>query len=533
MSIQVWHNAEVVTMDPARPRASALVVRDDVVDYVGEAEGAFARARELGGGASRPESRDLGGRTVVPGFNDNHVHAVYMGDHALALDLGGLDEKQIVQLLRERFPSPRPGEIIRAFNWDYPSCPEPRKELLDEAFPRNPVVLNQFSGHAQWLNSIALRAIGVHTRGPEPKQGSVLRDEAGELTGIVRDLGDTKLSKRRSRDVYFNRSMREERLDLALSTFARMGLTSVQDNSWFYPELLSLRRRHDAGSLSARFTTWSLGRQPRAVAAMRAAYRLGVGVGDWIREGPVKYFLDGTFSTRNACLCEPFADSPGEGMCSDPSAPIRELTYLATRGLQGAFHIIGDRGIAIFLDAYEEVLARWPDLRRLRIRIEHAQLIRPADIPRIRDLGVLISAQPTALGNPAKDEVLLGQDRALRAYPYRSLLDAGVQLSFGSDIPGESSCDAIRSIHMAANREGGERIGAEEALRCYTLGSAYAEFMEGRKGALAPGMLADFLVLSQDLTRVGREKIGDTRIEETVVGGRSVYRAPRGGEADI
>jgi hypothetical protein len=525
MSIQLWRNAEIITMDPELPRAGALVVRDGIVAFVGGEGAAFDRA---GAGA---EVRDLGGRAVVPGFNDNHVHAVHMGDHALALDLGGMDEVGIVALLRERFPEPRPGLIIRAFNWDYPSCPNPRKELLDAAFPRNPVVLSQFSGHAQWLNSAALRAIGIRRGRPDPwsganpRKGSVLRGPDGEPTGIVRDLGDTALSRKRSRMVYFDSRMREERLDIALAAFARQGITSVQDNTWFYPELFSLRKRLDAGTLSARFSTWFLGRRPRSIAAMRAAYAFGQGDGDWIRKGPVKYFLDGTFSTRNACLSEPFADSQEEALCADPSAPLAELEYLAKRGLQGAFHIIGDRGIAIFLDAYEEVLARRPSLRELRIRIEHAQLIRPEDIARIRDLGILVSAQPTALENPAKDELLLGRERALRAYPYRSLIDAGVSLSFGSDIPGESSCDPIRSIHMAANREGPERITAEEALRCYTVGSAYAEFMESRKGRLVPGMLADFVVLSQDITTIPREKIGGTIVEETVVGGRTVYRS--------
>ena len=299
----------------------------------------------------------------------------------------------------------------------------------------------------------------------------------------------------------------------------------MQDNTWFHPELFSLRRRLNAGTLSARFTTWSLGRRPWMAAAMGAAYALGIGDPAWIRRGPVKYFLDGTFSTRNACLCEPFADSQDEELCEDPSAPIAELELLARRRRQGAFHIIGDRGIAIFLDAYDKVLARRPELKTLRVRIEHAQLIRSQDIPRLRELGILVSAQPGAMENPEKDKLLLGRERALRAYPYRSLLDAGVHLSFGSDIPGESSCDPIRSIHMTANREGPERIDAEEALRCYTAGSAYAEFMEGRKGRLAPGMLADFAVLSQDITSVPRERIGDTRIVETVVGGRSVYRA--------
>ena len=522
MATQLWRNAEIITMDAAMPRARALVVRDGLVDFVGGEDAAIAQA---GAGA---EVRDLGGLTVVPGFNDNHVHAVFMGDHALALDLGGLDEGGIVALLRERFPNPLPDEVIRAFNWDYPACPNPRKELLDEFFPRNPVVLSQFSGHAQWLNSAALRAIGIQYGDPKAGPGrpmpSVLRDPDGETTGIVRDLGDTSLSKMRSHAVYFNRRMREQRLDLALEAFARLGITSVQDNTWFYPELFSLRRRLDAGTLSARFTTWFLGRQPRSVAAMRAAYVLGLGDRDWIREGPEKHFLDGTFSTRNACLFEPFADSSGGEIRTDPAPPIDELERLARKRRQGAFHIIGDKGIAIFLDAYERVLSHRPRLMELRIRIEHAQLIRPDDIPRLRDLGILVSAQPTALENPAKDRLLLGPERALRAYPYRSLLDAGVHLSFGSDIPGESNCDPIRSIHMVANREGPERISAEEALRCYTVGSAYAEFSEGRKGVLAPGMLADFTVLSQDITSVPRERIGDTHVEETVVGGRTVYR---------
>jgi hypothetical protein len=533
MLSQVWLGGDIVTMDRARPRARALTVRDGIVDYVGDEAEAILRA---GDGA---EIRHFHGRVMVPGFNDNHVHALFMGDHALAVDLGGMNAREIVSLLKERFPDPRPGEVLRAFNWDYPSCPDPRKEILDEAFPRNPVVLHQFSGHAQWLNSAALQAIGIGRGAADPRKGAVLRDPDGECTGIVRDLDDTRLSKKRSHSVYFDEALREERLDIALDTFARLGLTSVQDNTWYYPQLFSLRRRFKEGRLTARFYAWSLGRRPLHRFAMDASFAggLGVGVADWIREGPVKYFLDGTFSTRNACLSEPFADAagssgeasgeggPGEAfLCEDPAAPLAELGFLARRGRQGAFHIIGDKGIAIFLDAYEEVLSRYPNLKNLRIRIEHAQLIRPEDIPRLARLGVLVSAQPTALGSPEKDALLLGRERSLRAYPYRSLLDQGVRLSFGSDIPGESGCDPIRSIHMAANREGGERISAEEALRCYTVGSAYAEFAEGRKGMLKPGMLADFVVLSQDITSVPRERIGETVVEETVVGGRSVYR---------
>jgi predicted amidohydrolase YtcJ len=518
MAASAWINGNVITMDPARPRARALAVRDGEIECAGDDAEALRRA---GGGA---ELRDLGGRSVVPGFNDNHVHAVHMGDHELSPDLSGLDASEIVELLRERFPEPAKGEVIRAFDWDYPSCPDPRKEILDAVFPDNPVVLSQYSGHGQWLNSAALRALGIEAGGRGPKAGTVLRDSSGEPTGVVRDLGETRLSRRRNRDIYFDGRQREKRMDIALAAFASRGISSVQDNTWLYPELPGLRARYDRGALTARFSCWSLGSKPLSRIAMDAAFALGRGVPDWIAPGPVKYFVDGTFSTRNACLSEPFLGAEGELECPTPPAPEAELEFLGRTGRQGAFHIIGDGGIRIFLDAYEKVLARHPGLRDQRIRIEHAQLIRPEDVMRIRDLGVLVCAQPTALGSPEKDVALLGRERALRAYPYRSLIDAGVHLSFGSDIPGESSFDPIGAIHMAVGREGPERIGVEEALRCYTLGSAYAEFAEGRKGALKEGMLADFAVLSQDITAIPQGAIGDTIVLETVVGGKSVYR---------
>jgi predicted amidohydrolase YtcJ len=163
-------------------------------------------------------------------------------------------------------------------------------------------------------------------------------------------------------------------------------------------------------------------------------------------------------------------------------------------------------------------------LKQQRIRIEHAQLIKPKDIERIARLGVLVAAQPSALGTPEKDEEILGPERARCAYPYRSLIDAGVRLSFGSDAPGEAICDPLRLISMAVNRDSDERITPEEALRCYTEGSAYAEFAEERKGVLAAGMYADFAVLSDDPTAVPPERIAQISVEETVVGGKSVYR---------
>lgn len=507
-------------MDEGRPRARAMAVRGEELVYVGDDSSEALRAAGTGA-----DIRDGEAGTIVPGFNDNHLHAVAMGDHELSPDLSGLDSGEIVALLRERFPEPERGEVLRAFNWDYPACPRPRKELLDAAFPRNPVVLSQYSGHGHWLNSAALRMLRIDAH-HGPKEGAVLRDPDGEPTGIVRDLGDTRLSRRHYRDIFFDSAQRERRLDIALASFAAHGITSVQDNTWFHPELLGLARRYDRGELSCRFSCWPLGRIAWARLALDAAFALGAGRGDWIHPGPVKFFVDGTFSTRNACLSEPFLGEDGEAddECPIPPSPLEQLFFLGRTGRQGAFHIIGDKGITLFLDAFEKARARYPKLIDQRIRIEHAQLVRREDLARIRELGVVVCAQPTALGSPEKDVALLGRERALAAYPYRSLIDSSVHLSFGSDVPGESSFDPIAAIHMAANREGPERISAEEALRCYTLGSAYAEFAEDRKGALKAGMLADFVRLSQDMTTASRETLRDTIILETVVGGKSVYR---------
>jgi predicted amidohydrolase YtcJ len=522
MDTTVWIHGNFITMDPYNPRVQALVVSGDRIAFAGNVPEALSRA------SADATIRELGGKTVVPGFNDNHVHAVFMGDHVLAADLQGLDSLDIVQLLAERFPSPEPGIVLRAFNWDYPACPAPRKEILDKAFPRNPVVLGQFSGHAHWLNSAALRVLGISRDSPDPAHGQVLRDADGEPTGIVRDLGETPLSHLRVQQTYYRASEREPRLAIALATFRKFGITSVQDNAWYSPQVASLLALRAEGRLTARFSLMSLGRDANSRRGMdRALRKIAPSDAHWIARGPVKYFLDGAFSTRTACLCEPYADDPEAGVCAEPAEARAELEYLARSRRRGAFHIIGDRGIAIFLDTAESVWKRRPVMRELRIRIEHAQLVRERDIERIARLGILVAAQPSALGSPEKDERLLGRERAARAYPYRSLLEAGVRLSFGSDIPGESTCDPIASIHMAVNRNSPEKIGLMDALRCYTLGSAYAECAEDRKGMLKSGMLADFAVLSDDISALAPEKIAQIRVLETVSGGASVYRLAR------
>jgi len=320
------------------------------------------------------------------------------------------------------------------------------------------------------------------------------------------------------RAIFFQKDEREPRIRQALDEYRRRGITSVQDNSWYHPVVQTLRKLHRRGQLTARVSCWSFGREPDTL------WRMGLAPYDrnWVRRGPRKYFLDGTFTTRTAWMTEAYPGLPNDyGLGFDPGWLEPILEQLARERIQGAFHSIGDRSTQVFLDVWQKVLARHPSAVDLRMRLEHGQVIRRDDLGRLRDLGVCIAAQPPALADPAKDEAILGRDRALACYPHRSLLEAGVPLSFGSDIPGESFFDPLKGLRLVTRREGPERLTPEQGLRAYTQGSAYVEFEEHRKGSLKPGFLADFAVLSADPTT--DEGLARARVRRTVVGGRTVF----------
>ena len=515
------YNGTVVTMDPKNPRADALLVKGNTVAWVGIIGEEFPIPPEIPDDAVRI---DLAGKTVVPGFNDNHLHALILGDHRLMPDLGGLDSTEIIELITREYDDADPGELILAYGWDYPSCPDPRRDILDRAFPDNPVILVQFSGHSMWVNTRTLEVMGISETDREiDGSGAVARDSEGRATGIIRETKNNPLMINHFKKISRKPSLARERLEKALEEFSEYGITSVQDNTWFFPVLLGYRRLRRKGRLTARVSCWYYGNDPK-----RSRF-MGLPLYDekWISRGLWKYILDGSFSSHTAWLNKPYANDPGNYGKGTPSGDIDSyLDFVVNRHVQGGFHAIGDRQVKEFLDAVERIgkeAPRTDSIRNLRLRIEHAQLIRDEDIPRIRDLGILIAAQPSALISPEKDRLLLGEERALKAYPYRSLLDAGVRLSFGSDIPGERALRPLHLIHMAVNREGDEAITAEEALRCYTAESAYAQFEEHRKGMLRPGMLADLAVLSDNPLEVPKENIENIRVETTIVGGRTVY----------
>ena len=510
-------------MDAALPRADSLLVRDDRIAVVGP-------ERAVTSEASRHARRiDLEGRAVLPGFNDNHVHTAIGGDHLRTPGVGGLGPQEITDKLSALHAGIAPGLLITAHGWDYPSCPQPHRSLLDAVFPQNPVILYQIGGHGMWVNTQTLRKMRIDRHTPDPPEGSILHDPDGEPTGILREMHSHPYLRRLFMRLHSNPSTVAVNLDRMMEEYPRHGITSVQDNTWFLPVLRELIARRRLGRLPVRFSCWSYGQVPPVLQPLQWLAALQSYDELWVRRGPYKYFLDGTFSTRTGWLTEPYADEAGNsGKGKDSGAIRRQFLARRVRRRQAvACHAIGDRAVKEFLDAVEGLQERHPWTRELRLRVEHAQLIREEDIPRLRRLGVLVAAQPHALGTPEKDVDLLGPLRADRAYPYRWLLDEGVALSFGSDFPGEPTLNPLHAVKMAVSRQGPQRIGVEEALRCYTLGSAYAEGSEELKGSLTAGKRADLTILSDDPLRT----LDGVSVETTMVGGVVTYDAGTGGSS--
>ncbi|MFW6211259.1 MAG: amidohydrolase [Spirochaetota bacterium] len=512
MHAYILTNGTILTMVSGRPEAEALLVTGNEIKAVGT----LAACRAAAPAATEI---DLGGRVVVPGFNDAHLHMVHAGAQEQRVLLSGLSKSEILARLREAAAAMPEGELLTAYGWDYESCPDPHLRDLDEAFGDRPVILTQFSGHGAWLNSAGLAHVGISKDTPDWDYGGTNKDAAGELIGTLREPAYAPGYKAWLESESKNPERTLAHLEAAMRLFARLGITSVGDNTWYPWHLEAIAQLARERRLTVRVTSWSRGDLPD----LEAEFDAHEYEGRWHRRGLSKFFLDGAFSTYTAWLSEPYADRPdtrGSGM--DPEAIERFLEAKTRDGRQTASHSIGDAATAAYVQAAAAVAKRH-ELAPLRHRIEHGQLIHSSDIDRMAELGLLVCAQPHAAAEPEKDKRLLGEPRAKRAYPFRSLLDAGVPLSFSSDFPGEVTIDPMFGIHLAVNRPGGEAISVEEALYAYTAGGAYAEFAEDYKGKLAPGYVADLAVLSADPRAVAPEKLRDVCVDATIVDGALAY----------
>lgn len=495
------------------------------------AVGSNAEIKRLAGPATRLHDLDAArsGVYVFPGFNDAHLHLGFAGQTMLHVDLTGtqsLDEMlQKVKLFAAAAPA---GHWLTGGNWDHTlwaSKELPTREDLDKATGDHPAFLSRIDGHIALANTAALKAAGVTGHTPPPSGGAIDVDAAGQPTGILResaqDLVEHVIPPPTAED-------RRKGDELAIRDALSHGVTSVQDNS-DWEDFLVFEKMEKEDVLHLRITEWLPFKAPLAdLIRMRAHHDASDSL---LHTGMLKGFMDGSLGSRTAAMKAPFADdAKNTGLPQYTQDELNRLTLeRAQAGFQMGFHAIGDKAAAMALDAFAQ-----PGVpHTARNRVEHAQVVDPADIPRFKALGVIASMQPNHLltdMNWAEDR--LGPQRAAYSYAWKAFLDAGVPLAFGTDYPVEP-VTPFRGLYAAVTRmnESGTRtyfpqskLTRGEALYAYTQGSAYAEFAEKRKGKLLPGFDADFILVDRDLYAVDAQAILHTRVESTWVAGVEAYR---------
>ena len=527
-------NARIYTVDDNRPIAAAMAIRDGRVIFVGSARGAEVFA------GSRTERLDLDGKTVIPGMVDAHAHLLGLGTALRIVDLVGTRSyEEVIERVVERARTVPEGEWIRGRGWDqndWAVTQFPTHEALSRAVPDHPVYITRVDGHAAVVNARALELASVTAATPDPDGGRFIRDDQGNPTGVLIDRAQRVVGR-----VIAPMSERERR-EAVLAAIA-------EANKW------GLTGMHDAGVSDTTIAVYEdLAREGRynlrnyvMIAAADSALddfldrffdrgpQEGLHNGRlWIRA--IKLVADGALGSRGAALLEPYSDDPGNsGLVITGRDRVQEIAERALRhGFQVNVHAIGDGANRMVLDAFEAALEEVPTADH-RFRIEHAQILHFQDIPRFAELDVIPSMQ----GSHQTSDMYwaidrLGWTRVQGAYAWRTLLNSGVVIPNGSDAPVEAVNPLISFKAFITRQDadgwpaGGwfpnQRTTREEALKSMTLWPAYGAFMEDVSGSLSPGKYADFVVLDQDIMAIAPERILDTRVLMTVLGGKVVYR---------
>jgi hypothetical protein len=518
-------NARAWTGKPAQPWAEAVAARGDRIVAVG----ATAAVRKL----VSPQTRiiDAHGQMLAPGFIDSHVHFLDGGFSLTSVQLRDARSKaEFVDRLRAFAATVPKGTWITGGDWDNQNWGGewPTRQWIDAATPDNPVWINRLDGHTSLANSKAMAAAGVTHATPDVAGGTIVRDPAGDPTGIFRDNAKALIDRAMPPPTP---EMHERALDAAMRYVAAQGVTSV-GHMGTWNDVAVFERADRAHRLRTRIyaavplSTW------QHLEKTIAEHGRGDG---YLRIGGLKAFVDGSLGSHTAAFLEPFTDAPGDrGLLVTKPEDLYQWTADATRaGLQVMVHAIGDRAIRLQLDIFERV-EREQHPADPRFRIEHAQHIAPADIPRFAQLGVIASMQPYhAIDDGRWAEKVIGPERIKTTYAFRALLDTHARLAFGSDwdvapaTPLEGIYAAVTRRTLEGKNPGGwvpeQKITVEEALRAYTSDAAYAQFAEKEKGTLEPGKLADFVLVDRDITRIPPPEIRDAHVLLTVVGAEVVF----------
>jgi len=525
-------NAKVWTVDAARPTAQAVAVLGDRIVGVGS----DAEVERWRG----PDTKiiNAGGKLLLPGFNDAHVHFVDGGAQLDSVQLNdATSTDEFVRRVAERAKKTPKGEWIQGGDWDETKWNPPNlptKGLIDTVTPDNPVFLSRYDGHSALANSVALRLAGVTAQTPDPPGGVIVRDAQGNPTGDLKDAATDLVYKVIPPLAHDQRLHAVER---ALAHAAQLGVTSVQHMNPDYGDIAVYAELLQHGELTTRIYAAPLIDQVDDQVKIGIRHAFG---GPYLRIGAVKAYADGSLGSRTAYFFEPFSDQPdNHGLLNEEMQPLSlmrdRMMKADAAGLQICTHAIGDQAISMVLDLYTDVVKAHRGAER-RFRIEHAQHMAAKDFDRFAQLDVIASVQPYhAIDDGRWAEARIGHDRASRTYAFRTFLNHGVHLAFGTDWD-VAPLNPMLTIYAAVTRatlDGKnpngwfpeQKLTVAEAVQAYTMGSAYAEFQDKVKGSITPGKLADMVLVSDDIFSIDPAKIREVKALKTIVGGKVVWDA--------
>ena len=506
----------------------AVVIKGDRIVFVGDSATA---AQHVG---SRTDVIDAHGGLIAPGFADGHTHFIEGGFQLVSVDLrNAATPQEFVRRIKEFVSGLAPGVWVLGGDWDHtlwPGQPLPHHEWIDSITPNNPVFINRLDGHEALANAAAMKAAGVTKATPTPPGGEILRDARGEPTGIFKDGALDLIGHAIPAP---SPAQRDSALARALAYAASLGVTATGFMSASWDDLASFRRLEQAGRVTLRASLYLPIDEWRAVAETVKARGAG---DDWVRIGGLKGFMDGSAGSRTAYFFDAYNDSAGYfGLLQHPESDMRTWIGNAdSAGLQIAVHAIGDRANAILLSIYDSV-AKAHGPRDRRFRVEHAQHLRAEDIPKFGAEHIVPSMQPYhAIDDGRWVEQRIGPERIKTTYAFRTLLDTGAPLAFGSDWT-VATIDPLWGVYAAVTRRTldgknpdgwvpEQKIKLNEALRAYTYGNAWATFNESKWGTLAPGHYADVVVVDHNLFQMPPESLYTARVAVTIAGGKVVYR---------
>jgi predicted amidohydrolase YtcJ len=530
-------NGKVLTIDKDNPMAQAIAIKGEKIIAVGT-------TREISGMIDKSSTRvvDAGGRLVTPGFNDAHVHFGPLDPDYIELRYIN-DPLVITKKVASQVAKTRPGQVIRGGHWVHELFYDkkwPSKELLDKVSPENPVLLERADGHSVLVNSYVLKKSGITKDTRDPFGGEIQRDPVtGEPTGILKDAAMDLI---KIGNAIITKSQEEEKERtwqgylLAMKEARELGVTSIQNaGSADFEAYETLQKE---GLLTSRI---DIGAPLTGDTAVFLKYmekeKKYSKNGNWIRFGYLKAFADGSIGSSTALMFEPYTDNPStSGLAMWPYEELEKMVVVADKmGFQIGIHAIGDKANNWILNAYEKAI-KVNGKRDSRHRDEHTQTLLLSDIPRFAQLGIIPSMQPThCISDKLFYEKRVGYERCKGTYAWRSLLNTGAHLAFGTDYQVEP-LNPMEGLYAAVTRK--DRLGEEgdgwfpeqkltmeEAIKCYTLGSAYAQFMDDRKGMIKSGYLADVVILDRDLLTIPEDQIMKTKINYTIVGGKIVYNS--------